>query len=57
VTSCDHYRVEMLDRGRATSVCTCGWRSEPVFSAGLAGAAWDAHVQARLRPAGPVPPR
>lgn len=31
---------------RHQGVCSCGWRSEPTTTAGLAGAAWDAHVSA-----------
>ena len=42
----DH-RLERIDfrrPARFTAVCTCGWVSEPMFSAGLAGALWDRHV-------------
>jgi hypothetical protein len=45
----DH-RLERIDfrrPARFTAVCTCGWRSEPMFSAGLAGALWDRHVEQR----------
>ena len=43
----DH-RLERIDfrrPARFTAVCTCGWRSEAMFSAGLAGALWDRHVE------------
>lgn len=43
----DH-RLERIDfrrPARFTAVCSCGWRSEPMFSAGLAGALWDRHVE------------
>jgi hypothetical protein len=43
----DH-RLERIDfrrPARFTAVCLCGWRSEPMFSAGLAGALWDRHVE------------
>ena len=43
----DH-RLERIDfrrPARFTAVCTCGWRSEPMLSAGLAGALWDRHVE------------
>jgi hypothetical protein len=42
------HRLERIDFRRPTrfvAVCTCGWRSEPMFNAGLAGALWDRHVQ------------
>lgn len=29
--------------GRFVAVCSCGWRSEPYLSAGLAGSACDQH--------------
>ena len=34
--------VESTPR-RLVAVCSCGWRSEPFSSAGLAGSAWDRH--------------
>lgn len=40
----DGYSLERLAH-RARAVCTCGWRSEVLNSGGLAGAAWDAHVE------------
>jgi len=30
-------------RGRFVAVCSCGWKSEPYASAGLAGSACDQH--------------
>jgi hypothetical protein len=30
--------------GRFRARCSCGWRSNPYPTAGLAGSAWDAHV-------------
>jgi hypothetical protein len=27
--------------------CTCGWRSDPQISSGLAGSQWDEHVVER----------
>jgi hypothetical protein len=37
------YRL-VLDRAHQhRAVCSCGWTSEPVSAAGLAGAAWDVH--------------
>ena len=39
------YAIE-VERGRATARCCCGWASESVGSAGLAGALWDRHRSA-----------
>jgi hypothetical protein len=42
------HRLERIDfrrPSRFVAVCTCGWRSDPMFSAGLAGALWDRHVE------------
>jgi hypothetical protein len=37
-------RFQLERRGQAhVAVCTCGWRSAPHHTAGLAGAAWDLH--------------
>jgi hypothetical protein len=30
--------------GRFLARCSCGWRSTPYPTAGLAGSAWDAHM-------------
>ena len=43
----DH-RLERIDfrrPARFTAVCSCGWRSDAMFSAGLAGALWDRHIE------------
>jgi hypothetical protein len=32
------------ERSGHVAVCTCGWRSRPSGSAGIAGSMWDAHV-------------
>jgi hypothetical protein len=42
------HRLERIDfrrPSRFSAVCTCEWRSDPMFSAGLAGALWDRHVE------------
>jgi hypothetical protein len=39
----DGYSIERLGH-RVRANCTCGWRSDVLPSGGLAGAAWDAHV-------------
>jgi hypothetical protein len=36
--------VESTPR-RMVAVCSCGWRSEPYSSAGMAGSAWDRHAE------------
>ena len=41
----DH-RLDCIDfqrPARFLAVCTCGWRSDPMLSAGLAGSLWDRH--------------
>ena len=41
------YRVEMTakrPRPLYAAVCSCGWRSESLPTAGLAGTAFDIHV-------------
>lgn len=39
-----HQRFDVrLSGNRVIAECECGWRSESVPSAGLAGALWDAH--------------
>lgn len=40
----DGYRLERLGH-RARAVCTCGWKSQVLNSGGLAGAAWDVHIE------------
>lgn len=37
-------RIDLHPPDRFHAVCSCGWRSESVMNAGIAGAAWDAHV-------------
>jgi len=37
------FRIETAN-GRHVAVCSCGWRSRALPTAGLAGAAWDQHV-------------
>jgi hypothetical protein len=41
----DHagYSYVQTRDGKFVAVCSCGWRSEPSYAAGLAGAAWDRH--------------
>lgn len=50
-------RIDFRRPARFTAVCTCGWRSEPMLSAGLAGSLWDRHVEQRPTgaPSGQVP--
>ncbi|MCU1487461.1 MAG: hypothetical protein JWN67_4207 [Actinomycetia bacterium] len=36
--------VESTPR-RMVAICSCGWRSEPYSSAGMAGSAWDRHSE------------
>lgn len=36
-------RIDFLRPSRFRAVCTCGWHSDPVLSAGLAGSLWDRH--------------
>ena len=38
-------RIDFRRPARFTAVCTCGWQSEPMTSAGLAGAVWDRHLE------------
>ena len=38
------YSIERGGDG-VRAVCSCGWRTEIMGSAGLAGAAWDEHVR------------
>jgi hypothetical protein len=45
----------MLDR-LAYAKCECGWRSPSYINAGLAGAAWDEHVEAATGEAAPSNP-
>lgn len=41
-----HYHTEYDRRiHKHVAVCSCGWRSYAVSSAGLAGALWDLHKQ------------
>ena len=39
------YVVDAASEGGVRAVCTCGWKSQPVAAAGLAGAVWDEHSQ------------
>ena len=39
------------DRGRFWALCSCGWRSKPAPSAGVAGTYWDDHRAAVAAPA------
>jgi hypothetical protein len=36
--------------GRFRARCSCGWRSSPYPTAGLAGSAWDTHALAETPP-------
>jgi hypothetical protein len=45
VTDCRRYSVEPVSRTRLEARCSCGWRSQPCVTAGLAGTAWDRHVR------------
>ena len=42
-----------LPAGQFVAMCSCGWRSEPVSAAGLAGAAADAHCAEQDQAAAP----
>lgn len=42
----DGYTIERLGH-RVRAVCTCGWKSQVLSSGGLAGAAWDVHIEGR----------
>ena len=53
-----HHRlegIEFLPPARFVAVCSCGWQTEPVHTAGLAGAIFDRHADelapAAVRPA------
>lgn len=37
--------IDFLPPARFLAVCSCGWRTEPVHTAGLAGAIFDRHVE------------
>jgi hypothetical protein len=37
------YSLEQTAGRRHVAVCTCGWTSDALSTAGMAGAAWDAH--------------
>jgi hypothetical protein len=51
------FHVVGQGRGRLVAWCTCGWRSAPVVTAGLAGSSWDTHVLATHASApGAAPP-
>jgi hypothetical protein len=39
-------RIDFTRPSRFVAVCTCGWQSEPVLAAGLAGSLWDRHAKA-----------
>ena len=39
--------VEPHGRNRFVARCSCGWRSEPYVSAGLAGTAFDGHAESQ----------
>jgi hypothetical protein len=43
--ACDGYTIHPGDRGGSVAVCSCGWRSPGMLSAGVAGARWDLHVE------------
>lgn len=38
--------IESFPRQGVVAVCSCGWRSGRYPSAGMAGSAWDEHVEA-----------
>ena len=42
-STCAHYSIEPDRGGGASAHCTCGWRSPPAPSAGVAGGQWDTH--------------
>lgn len=41
------YRLEPVRRSpySVRAVCSCGWRGDPMPSAGLAGTSWDMHAE------------
>jgi hypothetical protein len=38
-------RIDFQRPSRFVAVCMCGWRSESVLAAGLAGSLWDRHAR------------
>jgi hypothetical protein len=55
-TPCQRYLAIPVGEERVEALCTCGWRSEPVLTAGMAGSLWDGHVAYRwTRPSPPDP--
>ena len=55
MTAHDLDRIDFLRPARFTAVCGCGWRSLPMYSAGLAGSLWDVHVDRAPVAGGPMP--
>jgi hypothetical protein len=41
---------DSASRSRFLARCSCGWRSNPFSTAGLAASAWDAHALKEARP-------
>lgn len=42
--------IPLVGSSRFVATCACGWRSDPVMSAGLAGATYDHHVATAAAP-------
>ena len=41
---------DSASQGRFLARCSCGWRSDPFSTAGMAASAWDAHAQREAAP-------